>query len=336
MTARPVRFGIVGCSSMGRTHAEAIERVDGAELVGCADHTPATADSLADAHDCDAYADHAEMFERPDIDAVSVCTPNGAHAEIVVDAADRGLDVLCEKPLEVAPDRVDRTVDACREAGVTLAGILQRRTLPAARFARETVRGGDLGRLLLADVQVKWHRDRSYYDDSSWHGTAALDGGVLYTQALHGVDLLRWIAGDVERVSGTMDALSHDIEVPDTAALSAEFENGARGQVSATTATRPQHPITLSFHGTEGSLRVTEDGVAAFETAGGPRDVALPDPPAGGGHAAQVRDFVAAVADGREPMVPPAEARAALDVVFAAEASDERGEWVAVSEFRDG
>ena len=331
MMRSPVRFGIVGCSSMGRTHAEAIGRVEGAELVACADHTAPAAESFGEAHDCDAYVGHADLFERADIDAVSVCTPNGTHADIVVDAGEAGLDVLCEKPLEITPARVNRMTEAGRHAGVTLACILQRRTLSTMRAAREVVRGGELGRLVLADVQVKWHREPSYYE--GWHGTSALDGGVLFTQALHGVDLLQWIVGDVERVSGSLDTLHHDAEVPDTAAATVEFESGARGLLSATTATRPQFPLTLSLHGTEGSLRVTEDGVELFETGDGPSKLTLPDPPAGGGHAAQVRDFVAAVTDGGSPMVPPTEARKALNVVFAAEASDERGEWVSVTEF---
>ena len=326
-----VRFGVVGCASMGRTHAEAIDRSEGAELVACADHSPSTARSFAAAHGCTAYADRAEMFADAPLDAVCVCTPNGTHREIVVDAAANGLDVLCEKPLDVTPARVDAMVDACREADVVLACVLQRRLLPSMRFAREVARRGELGRLLLADVAVKWHRDRSYYDDSAWHGTRALDGGVLFTQALHGVDLLQWVAGDVERVAGVSDARHHDIEVPDTAALSLRFADGAFGQVSATTAARPQRPITLELDGTEGSLRVTEAGVESFETAGERPEFDLPDPPADGAHTEQVRDFVAAVTEDRPPMVPPAEARKALDVVFAAERSADRGEWVSLS-----
>ncbi|ELZ61785.1 MULTISPECIES: Gfo/Idh/MocA family protein [unclassified Haloferax] len=331
MTETPVRVGIVGCSSMGRSHAEALAAVDGADLVGCADHTAETARSFGETYGCPSYTDHAALLADADLDAVCVCTPNGAHRDIVVDAAADGIDVLCEKPLEITPDRVDDMVAACRDAGVTLACILQRRLFPTMQFAREVVRDGRLGRLVFADVRVKWHRDPSYYDESSWHGSADLDGGVLFTQALHGIDLLQWVAGDVSRVAGTGDALYHDIDAPDTAALSLRFEDGALGQVSATTATRPQQAISLEFNGTEGTLRVTETGVELFEVNGEQQPAELPEPRPDGPHVAQIRDFVAAVSEGRPPMVSPAEARKGLDIVFAAEASDSRGEWVSVS-----
>ncbi|WP_058828638.1 Gfo/Idh/MocA family protein [Haloferax sp. Q22] len=335
MTETPIRVGIVGCASMGRSHAEALADIDGAELVGCADHTPETAQSFGETHGCPSYTSHADLFADAALDAVCVCTPNGAHRDIVVDAAAAGIDVLCEKPLEITPGRVDDMVVACRDAGVTLACILQRRLFPTMQFAREVVGDGRLGRLVFADVRVKWHRDRSYYDDSSWHGSANLDGGVLFTQALHGIDLLQWVAGDVSRVAGTGDALYHDIEAPDTAALSLRFEDGALGQVSATTATRPQQAISLEFNGTEGTLRVTETGVELFEVNGEKQPVELPDPRPDGPHVAQIRDFVEAVSEGRPPMVPPDEARKGVDIVFAAERSDSRGEWVSVSSVGD-
>lgn len=329
----PVRFGIAGCGNMGETHADAIAAVEGADLRACAGHAAATARSFGSAHDCAAYDDHAEMFADASLDAVCVCTPNGAHREVVVDAAAAGLDVFCEKPLDVTPERVAEMEAACREAGVVLACVLQRRLLPSMRFAREVVRDGRLGRLVSADMRMKWHRDPSYYDDSSWHGSETLDGGVLFSQAIHGIDLLQWVAGGVERVAGATDARFHDIEAPDTAALSLRFADGAVGTVSATTATRPQQPISLEFNGTEGTLRVTESGVESFETAGGRPEVDLPDPPADGLHAAQLRDFVGAVTDDRPPMVSPTEAREALNIVFAAGRSARRGEWVPVSAF---
>lgn len=335
MTTKPIRYGIVGCAGMGQAHADSLEHVEGAELVACADISEDIAQSFGSTYECEPYTDHAKMFDEASIDAVSICTPNGSHADIVVSAADHGVHVLCEKPLDVTPERVDQLIEACREAGVILGGIFQRRTLPAMRFARDVVRSGDIGRLLLADVRVTWYRGNAYFDDIAWHGTADLDGGVLLTQALHGIDLLQWIAGDVESVTGSLETLHHDIEVPDTAALNLELTNGALGQVSATTATQPSDPITLRFHGTEGSLCVREGGIDAYETNDGPVDFTVSDPPAGGGHAEQLRDFVAAIVEERQPMVPPEEARKALDIVFAAEAFDRRGESVPVSDISD-
>lgn len=335
MSRNGLRYGVIGCAGMGSTHADALERIDDLTLVACADVVEANARQFADEYDCAWYTDHVEMIEDADLDAVSVCTPNGTHAEIVAEVADANAHVLCEKPLDVRRERVDRLIDACAEAGVKLGCIYQRRTLGEARLARDAVQSGALGELIVADVQVKWHRESPYYEDTGWHGTADLDGGVLLTQALHGIDLLQWIAGDVDRVCAAMDTFHHDIEVPDTAVLNLQFDDGAYGQVSATTAVQPQYPITLQFHGTEGSIRFHEGGVDAYETGAGAVDYTLEDFPLGRGHVGQLRDFSEAIREDRDPMVPPAEARKAPDIVFAAEEAAASDEWTPVHGRRD-
>ncbi|MFB6119918.1 MAG: Gfo/Idh/MocA family protein [Halobacteriaceae archaeon] len=327
-----LRFGVVGVAGMGGTHADALEQTDGASLVAGADLDEAAADEFADEYGVAAYTDTVEMVRDADLDAACICTPNGTHADVVEDVAAEGVDILCEKPLDVTPERVARVIEACEDAGVTLGVCLQRRTLGGPRLARDAVADGTLGDLTLADVQVKWHRTSDYYD-VGWRGTADLDGGVLLTQALHGIDLLQWAAGGVERVTATVETMHHEgIEVPDTAAATLEFENGAYGQISASTAVYPQYPITLQVHGTEGSVRWHEDELDEF-TVEGRDDAALPDPEPfelGRGHLGIVRDFVEALQEGREPMVSGADARDVHDLVFAIAQAAETDEWVAL------
>ena len=132
--ADSLRYGIVGCAGIGNTHAEAVAAVDGAELVACADLDPDAAAAFADDHDvAHTFADPATMVAEADVDAASVCTPSGTHAEVTTDLAAAGAGVLCEKPLDVTAERVDRMVEACDEAGVTLAGVFQRRSAAPSR-----------------------------------------------------------------------------------------------------------------------------------------------------------------------------------------------------------
>lgn len=332
MAASDFRYGVVGCAGMGENHADAVESVEDATLVACADIDEGIARSFADAYDVAWYTDPAEMAVDADLDIVSVCTPNGTHLEIVSDLAEAGVDVLCEKPLEITRERVDQLIDVCDREGITLGCILQRRLYGGPRLAREAVADGRLGDLVLGDVEVKWHRESSYYEDVGWHGTADLDGGILLTQALHGVDLLQWVAGGIDRIAADLEAVHHDIEVPDTAVASVEFTNGGYGQITATTATYPQQPITLSLHGTRGTIRWHEDELELFETKDGVDD-ATPEPfHMGTGIPGQVRDFVAAIREDRDPMVPPNEARKALDITFAAQESAESGRWIDVED----
>lgn len=350
MAGSDLRYGIVGCAGMGDTHAEAVEATDGTTLVACADIDDENARSFANDHGTAWYTDSAEMAVDADLDLVSVCTPNGTHLEIVTDLAEAGVDILCEKPLEITPERVDRLIDVCGREGVVLGCILQRRTLGGARLARDAVADGRLGDLIFGDVQVKWHRKQSYYTDTAWHGTTDFDGGILFTQALHGIDLLQWATGGIDRIAAELDTLHHDIEVPDTAVASVEFTDGGYGQITASTAVYPQQPISLRLHGTQGSIRwhedksdreetdredkpEREDELEEFETMDG-SDATPESFHLGTGIPGQVRDFVAAVREGRDPMVPPEEARKALAVAFAAQKAARCGEWVDITGIR--
>ena len=326
-----IRYGIIGCSSMGDSHARALGDVDGAILVACADINEKYAEEFGAENDCASYTDHVEMVEDSDLDVVSVCTPNGTHSDIVVDLAETGVDILCEKPLDITLPKIDRMIEACDEAGVTLGCIFQRRTLFGPQLARKALNDGRLGDLILADVTVKWHREQPYYD-VGWRGTEELDGGVLLTQALHGIDLLQWATGGVERVCAETKTLHQDIEVPDTAVLSLEFENGALGTVSATTAMYPQYPITLNLHGTEGTVRWHQDEVDEFVTTEGEVDYEDEEVPLSGEHVGQIQDFVDAVREGREPMVTGREGRKAVAIVAAAEKSSAEDRWVDLDE----
>ncbi|MDJ1433627.1 Gfo/Idh/MocA family oxidoreductase [Halostagnicola sp. A-GB9-2] len=335
MVATELRYGIVGCAGMGTNHADAVAKTDGATLVSCADIDDETARAFATQYGTTWYEDPLEMVVDERLDAVSICTPNGTHAEIVTALAGEGVDILCEKPLEVTPERVARIADTVEREGITFGCVLQRRTFGGPRLARDATRAGRLGEIVLGNVQVKWDRGESYYEDVNWHGTEDLDGGILLTQALHGIDLLQWTTGGIDRVAATTDTIQHDIEVPDTAVASVELSNGGYGQITATTAMYPQEPITLELHGTEGTLRWRQNELEAFETLEGagaetPKEFYL-----GAEHLGQVRDFVQAIHENREPMIPISAARKPHDVVFAIQAAADREEWIDVATIRE-
>jgi predicted dehydrogenase len=330
--AATVRYGIIGCNGIGETHGTSVNEAEGAELVACADLVAEIAEEFGAEYGCDPYTDPTEMIQDADLDAVSVCTPSGTHADVAIEAMEAGANVLCEKPLDVYAERIDRMLDTADREGVTLAGVFQRRTGPSAQRAREAVADGELGEMAMGDVQVKWHRTPEYYDSADWRGTREMDGGVLMNQAVHGIDLLQWLMGGVERVNAVTQSKARDVEVETVAAVLVEFENGAVGTIEASTVTYPQHPVIVELNGQEGSIVLEDDDVTEFETTEGEVDVEGEDREWGAGHAAVVQDFVDALREGREPMVPGREARAAVDVILAAYESAEEGGWVEVGE----
>lgn len=335
MDTTEIRYGVVGCAGMGTHHADAIAETDGATLVACADINEENAQSFAAEYGTSWHTDPLEMVREDDLNAVSICTPNGTHAEIVTDLAAEGIDILCEKPLEVTQERINQIDRAIEREGITFGCIFQRRTFGGPQLARKAIADGRLGDIVLANVEVKWHRDASYYEDVGWHGTTDLDGGILLTQALHGVDLLQWTTGGIDRVAGKTGTLHHDVEAPDTAVASAELSEGGYGQITATTAMYPQEPMTLKLHGTKGTLEWRQDELVTFETMDGDNTESPESFHMGEEILGQVRDFVAAIQEGRDPMIPIADARKAHDIVFAIEAASDRDEWVDVTAFRD-
>ncbi|QLH80589.1 Gfo/Idh/MocA family protein [Halosimplex pelagicum] len=339
-----LRYGIVGCAGIGNTHAEAVAAVEGADLVACADLDAEAAEAFADDHGAaETFDDPATMVAEADVDAASVCTPSGTHADVTTDLAGAGAHVLCEKPLDVTAERVDRMVEACDEAGVTLAGVFQRRFDPAVRRAKRAVEDGEIGRPVLAETQLEWFRPQAYYDSAGWRGTREMDGGAFMNQGIHALDALQWVMGGVESVQAETGTLARELECEDTGAMVLRFENGAVGTVAVTMATKGGTDRT-EINGTEGSLALGdgielrvgtgEETLWGAETESRTPAVESAAHPAGTDHEGVVRDFVDAVREGREPEAPAREARAAVDIVLAAYRSAESGERVALDEVR--
>lgn len=331
----PLRYGIVGCAGIGNTHAEAIGEVEGAELVACADVNEEAAEEFVAEHAPEAgtYAKPGAMVREGEVDAVSVCTPSGTHADVVCEAAEAGAHVLCEKPLDVYRDRIDRMIETCEAEGVTLAGVYQKRFHPDSRRAKRVIAEGELGNPVSGSLAVNWFRSQPYYDSGEWRGTRAMDGGVLLNQAIHAIDRLQWLLGGVEEVAAMTDNLARDLESEDTAAIAVRFGNGALGTIQATTASKGGSRRT-EVNCTEGSLALEvdelsltvgtgEEGFYGAETE--PREVEGDPHDCGPGHVGVVRDFVEAVRTSREPEVPAREARVAVDTILAAYDSAKTG-----------
>ncbi|KZN22672.1 oxidoreductase [Haladaptatus sp. R4] len=340
-----LRYGIVGCIGIGQTHGQAVQNVDGVELVACSDVVPENAQSFAEEFDCVAYTDTTEMIKDANIDAISVCTPSGTHSQVVIEAAEAGAHILCEKPLDIFADRMDKMITACDDAGVTLAGVFQRRYDPPARRAKQAIDDGDFGDLVLGDTAVKWFRSQEYYDSGDWRGTREMDGGVLMNQAIHMIDRLCWLVGDVEEIWAAVDNVDRILDCEDTATMAVRFVNGTLGTIEGTTAVKGGLTRT-EVNGTEGSITIKEDEISHFEVGTGEEsfyhsetehhDANGDISPLGTGHEAVVQDFVNALHEGHDPAVTGHEARKPVDIILAAYAAAERGEPVSPVDIREG
>lgn len=249
-----IRFGILGCGRIAKRHLDLLGggEIAGAELVAICDNDPARLEAARQRHDVPAYDDLNAMLADPAVDVVAVLTPSGMHAEHAIAAANAGKHVVVEKPMALRLDDADAMIAACDRARVKLFVIKQNRLNVPVVKAREALDAGRFGRLVLGTVRVRWRRDQSYYDQDSWRGTWAQDGGVLANQASHHVDLLEWFMGDVVSVHARASRTLVNIEAEDTAIATLQFSNGALGIVEATNAARPRD--------LEGSLSILGEG----------------------------------------------------------------------------
>ena len=276
------------------------------------------------------------MFKRGDIDVVCVCTPSGNHGEVTIAAAEAGIHVLCEKPIEITDEKLTAMIDACRKHGVKLGGIFQRRTLPAAIKTREAIQSGKLGKMVLGDAYLKYYRSPEYYKSAGWRGTWELDGGgALMNQGIHGIDLITWMMGDVHSVVAKCGTLVRDIEVEDTAVAIVKYKNGAYGVIQGTTSVYPGLDTRFEVHGELGTVIFDDHGFKTWKFLGGEEEVpevegyvtSASDPAALSlsGHYIQIDDMAKAVLEDREPMVPGEEARKAVDLILAIYESSKTG-----------
>lgn len=248
------KFGIVGCGRISKRHSEILGNglIDGAQLSAVCDVQPDRADEMAKKFGVQAFYSLEDMLKSGEIDVVSILTPSGMHAEHAIAAANAGKHVVVEKPMALRLEDADAMIAACDRARVKLFVVKQNRLNVPVVKAREALDAGRFGKLVLGTVRVRWRRDQSYYNQDSWRGTWAQDGGVLANQASHHVDLLEYFMGDVVSVHARATRALVDIEAEDTAIATLEFANGALGIVEATNAARPRD--------LEGSLSILGEG----------------------------------------------------------------------------
>jgi UDP-N-acetyl-2-amino-2-deoxyglucuronate dehydrogenase len=324
-----IGFGIVGAGMVARYHAKAIAATPGARLAATcrADTTRAEEATAALGVPCEPSLE--ALLARPDVNAVCICTPSGHHAEQAIKAARAGKHVLVEKPIALTLDDADAMIAACREAGVRLGVALQRRTDPVCRALHDAIRAGELGQLVLGSATVPYYRQPSYYQSADWRGTWQLDGGgALINQGIHLVDLLLWLmGGEAQVVGATGGAAFHHIEVEDNIVAALAFSSGARGTIAATTAAAPGFPHRVEIYGTRGGAQIEGDALIRWEGEAPrirPELPAAVDAGSGAsatglgiqGHTLLLQDFVAAIREGREPLVSGEEGRRSLALVL--------------------
>jgi predicted dehydrogenase len=246
---------VIGCGTISIVHFGAITGLDGIDLVGVCDTDAGRAAAAGREYGVPWFTDHAELLGTAHPQVVHICTPHNEHVPVAIDSIDAGVAVLLEKPVGHTVADAERLVAAARRRPEVPVGIcLQNRYNTAVRAARALLAAGEVGRVLGASATLLWHRDAAYYEARPWRGRVCESGGgVLINQAIHTLDLLQWLLGDVVDVRGHTGRYGLDgvldgrLDVEDTASVLLDHAGGARSVLFATVTNVTDTPVTIEI-----------------------------------------------------------------------------------------
>lgn len=337
----PIHIGILGGGNISQTHACAAREIVGTEIAGIFGQNKQKVKRLTNEYGGSAYENLEGFLHHRPMEIVLIGSPSGLHAEHGIAAANNGLHVLVEKPIDITVDRADALINACDKSNVKLGVFFQDRISPDILKLKELIDSDKLGKPVLMSAKVKWFRPPEYYERSRWRGSWALDGGgSLMNQGIHTVDLLLWLLGDVVSIQAKARTAFHNIEVEDTVVASLEFSSGAIGTLEAATSVYPGYPRRLELTWSEGTIIVENDRVVSADLRTPISDFARretesvddrstsPTISDTRGHRTILEDFIRAIQTNGKPICDGYQARRSVEVVQAIYESSRTGKAV--------
>ena len=323
-----MNVGMIGTGAISGKHAQAYRNI-GFRLTVCTDIAEQAGRRFAERHGAEFVRTYEEVCRHPRVDFVDVCTFSDFRLQPLEICAETGKHIQVQKPIATTVETARRMVETARQAGIVLGVVSQHRFDDSSQFLARALAEGRLGRPIQCDCYVKWYRSPAYYSrpiKGSWQTEG---GGALMNQAIHQIDLLRWLAGPVAEVFGfwQLGAL-HRIESEDVVSAVVRYGSGATGVIQASTAMWPGYPERLEFHGTKGTAVVVGDKLAVWDVQDDSGEPAPVETNAASGASdpmaislepfeRQFLDFGDAIATGRQPLVSGVEGCQALEVVDA-------------------
>lgn len=235
---KKIRFAVVGCGHIGKRHAEMVVRDPGAELVALCDIRPKEELGI-EAYPVAFFSDMTSLLQSGlDIDVINICVPNGLHAKLAIQAIESGHHVVIEKPMSLQVQDAERVLQTSLKYQKEVFCVMQNRYSPPSVWIKQMIDSGRLGKIYLVQLNCFWNRDERYYKPGGWHGDACLDGGTLFTQFSHFIDIMYWLFGDIQHIQARFADFNHQqlTDFEDSGLVTFEFVNGGMGCLNYSTA----------------------------------------------------------------------------------------------------
>jgi UDP-N-acetyl-2-amino-2-deoxyglucuronate dehydrogenase len=323
-----LKVGMIGTGAISHKHAQAYRNI-GYELTVCTDINETWGRKFAAQYGCEFVPTYEEVCRHPNVDYVDVCTfPDFRMQPLEICAATKK-HIQVQKPISTGLETARRMVETAQKAGIILGVVSQHRFDDSCLFLSRALAAGRLGKILQVDNYVKWYRSPEYYSRPIKGSWAVEGGGALINQAIHGIDIVRWLAGPVREVFGVWQlGARHKIESEDVVSAVMRFSSGATGVLQASTAMWPGYTERTEFHGTRGTAIISGDKLTAWDVendAGEPAPVSTQVASGASDPMAislepferQFLDFGEAIRTGRKPLVSGVEGCEALEIVDA-------------------
>lgn len=253
-----LKFGVIGLGNIGARHLAVIDAQQNARIVGICDIEKERCRSFSKMYkNVPYFLDYMDMLEQTDIDVLNICTPHHLHASMAIDAANAGKHVLVEKPMALTVSDCKRMMDTAKKKNVRLMVVKQNRYNIPVILAQKALINGLLGRIFIVQCNVLWNRNDEYYSESNWRGRKIFEGGALFTQVSHFIDLLIWWFGDVIQAKSKITTINHKIEIEDFGTTTVQFNSGVVGLLCWTTCVyEKNYEGSITIIGEKGIIKI--------------------------------------------------------------------------------
>lgn len=259
------KVGLVGTGRYAVKHAAALKQLRNVSLIGVVGSSAEKSASFAKRFGIKAYADYESMLRDNEIDIIDLVVPNKQQEIYTLLAAQAKKHILIAKPMATNVNAAKEMIEVCRQNNVLLSVIFPRRSEKIINKVKLMLDRRELGDIFLVNAAIRWQRDKDYFKKFKWRGDLSqAGGGVMIDQAIHMVDLVQWLVGEIDTVSAKSSCSNPGVEVENNCVSALHFKNGAIGALSASTAVKKKIPDMIEIHGTEGSIIIFGSRIKYF------------------------------------------------------------------------
>lgn len=260
MPFSPIRFGIVGFGNIGTRHAKHIQQHPEAQLIAVCDTNPQRFEQLSNAPNIVRTEHFEQLLQNPNIDVINICVPNYLHAPYTIAALKAGKHVVCEKPMALSTTECAQMIAAADAAQRKLFVVKQNRYNPPVHAVKQLIDNNQLGTIYQMLINCFWNRNENYYQTSDWRGKKLKDGGCLFTQCSHFIDIMYYLVGDADCIAGTVSNFGHtnSVEFEDSGAflLRSKQSNAIIGFNFSTCTTQKNMEGSITIIAQNGTIKI--------------------------------------------------------------------------------